>query len=84
MLTGPQPKGAHRRTKFTLDILRKLAKSRKINYFGRFAYGAHENLATALDFIFFLERLLKNPLKSKFSEFLSHSLILYSISKSAI
>ncbi len=33
-------------------------------------------------FIFFPDRMLKRLLKSKFSEFLGHSLILYSISKS--
>jgi hypothetical protein len=37
-----------------------------------------------MDFIFFPESTLKKLLKSKFSEFLEHSLILYSISKSAI
>jgi hypothetical protein len=36
------------------------------------------------DFIFFPENMLNKLLKSKFSEFLVHSLILYSISKSEI
>ncbi len=37
-----------------------------------------------MDFIFFSGNMLKKLLQSKFSEFLGHSLILYSISKSAI
>jgi hypothetical protein len=49
MLTGPQPKGAHQGTKFTLDILKKICHKQENLKFWTFCLRAYETLATALD-----------------------------------
>jgi hypothetical protein len=42
MLSGPQPKGAHQRRKFTLDILYNLPKARKSKFLDALLTGPRE------------------------------------------